>query len=362
MSKLNIKKISDISGNFDTEYLIDGCLTKSSFACIFGASGVGKTFTALDIGFAISSGREWFGRRTKASKVLYCAIEAGRTIEKRIQAYIESGNHNELLESNFNYLTAPINFHTSENDYNVFIEILEKNDFNNGLIIIDTLNALIGGADENASYAMGSIIDKLRKIIEKTNNAVLIVHHSGKNESRGLRGHSSLYAALDTLIEVSTNSGNDSHVWKVEKQRDDARNQFGFFKLVPTFFSNLNGREVSSCVIDEIHNGHYDSRIKTAKATNIQVTIAAIIKFLNSRGNGNKEQLLEVQIKEDEIVEVIKDDFADQFTCSNKLRIASRVRDLLNQLIESSYLIKNNKGLLSITLLFASEHMKLTNN
>jgi hypothetical protein len=40
---------------------------------------------------------------------------------------------------------------------------------------------------------------------------VMFVHHAGKDSQKGLRGHSSLLAALDTVIKVS-NAANQ-RIW-----------------------------------------------------------------------------------------------------------------------------------------------------
>ena len=87
-----------------------------------------------------------------------------------------------------------------------------------GLIVIDTLNRVMGGADENASDAMGTLITQVDAIKEATDATVFIVHHAGKDNSRGARGHSSLRAAVDAEFEVTRNGRVRSI--KVTKSRD----------------------------------------------------------------------------------------------------------------------------------------------
>jgi len=48
---------------------------------------------------------------------------------------------------------------------------------------------------------------------------VLMIHHAGKDSTRGARGHSSLRAAVDTEIEVSGQS-NPTSGTASPKQRD----------------------------------------------------------------------------------------------------------------------------------------------
>ena len=68
---------------------------------------------------------------------------------------------------------------------------------------IDTLNASAPGIDENASRDMGLLGEAAKALQALTGGLVAAVHHTGKDAARGLRGHSSLFAALDAAVEVS---------------------------------------------------------------------------------------------------------------------------------------------------------------
>src|SRR5690606_31022552 len=84
-----------------------------------------------------------------------------------------------------------------------------------GVVIIDTLNRAAPGMDENSSVDMGHAIHAAKLIQQGLGGLVLLVHHSGKDAAKGMRGHSSLYAALDAASEVKR-SGPD-RVWSLAK-------------------------------------------------------------------------------------------------------------------------------------------------
>ena len=69
-------------------------------------------------------------------------------------------------------------------------------------MIVDTLARTIAGGSENDSGDMTAAIRNLDYIKQQTGACVLLVHHTGKNQEAGLRGHSSLLAALDTSLLV----------------------------------------------------------------------------------------------------------------------------------------------------------------
>jgi len=92
------------------------------------------------------------------------------------------------------------------------------------LLVIDTLTVAASGADENSSSDMGLIIEAAKALQAKLGGLVLLVHHSGKDQSKGLRGHSSLHAALDAAIEVIRNHDNRRR-WRIAKvAKDDNSN------------------------------------------------------------------------------------------------------------------------------------------
>ena len=71
------------------------------------------------------------------------------------------------------------------------------------VVFIDTLNRAAPTADENSSKDMGEILEAAKRLQSLTGGLVVLVHHTGKDATKGLRGHSSLFAALDAAVEVS---------------------------------------------------------------------------------------------------------------------------------------------------------------
>ena len=77
-------------------YLVKDMLDAGSMAVLYGESGSGETFLAVDMALKIAAGADFFGRRTRQAGVIYLAAEAGRGIENRIVAYRDD---NELTET-----------------------------------------------------------------------------------------------------------------------------------------------------------------------------------------------------------------------------------------------------------------------
>ncbi|MDT3489021.1 AAA family ATPase [Stenotrophomonas maltophilia group sp. msm4] len=91
------------------------------------------------------------------------------------------------------------------------------------LIVIDTLNQTAAGADENSAKDMGRYIASMKLLRNATGAAVVVVHHSGKDLGKGMRGSSALLGAMDTTVEVERASDGRSIKVAVKKQKDAER-------------------------------------------------------------------------------------------------------------------------------------------
>ena len=75
------------------------------------------------------------------------------------------------------------------------------------VLIIDTWAMLTASMDENSGKDMSAAMAALRQLQTRVFNlTIIIIHHGGKDGSRGMRGHSSLLAAVDVAIEVDRSS------------------------------------------------------------------------------------------------------------------------------------------------------------
>ena len=117
------------------------------------------------------------------------------------------------------------------------------------LIVIDTLWCAMGGADENSAKDMGVVVARLKRIAEATGAAILVVHHPGKDEAKGMRGSSSLFAACDCVLRAFENN-NKRRVW-IEKSKDDLTGPLFTYELKPVSLGkDAEGEEITSCIVE----------------------------------------------------------------------------------------------------------------
>jgi hypothetical protein len=91
-----------------------------------------------------------------------------------------------------------------------------------------------GGGNENASEDMGAFITAAGAIQGRYECGLLVVHHAGKDATKGLRGHSSLLGAVDTELEIIRIEGAQppKGILHISKQKDGEDGQRIGFRMV----------------------------------------------------------------------------------------------------------------------------------
>lgn len=188
------------------EYLIKGIVPRFETVLIYGASQSGKSFFTFDLAMAVARGVPFAGRRTRKGLVIYCAAEAGvGFVDLRMPAY---GQHHGIPAGRLPFVCLTRKFDLFGNEPELVDLIAEikhhaaQFDVPLEAVVIDTLNKTTPGMDEISGKDVGVVMKRLERIREECNCGLWLVHH--KNAAgTGPRGHTSLYAAFETAIEVS---------------------------------------------------------------------------------------------------------------------------------------------------------------
>ena len=243
---------ADIEPVLDAAELVQSLLGAGTAAIIYGESNSGKTFLATDLALSVAAARPWAGRRVERAGVIYCALEGGHSFRNRVVAWLR---HHKINPAGLPFAAVPtaINMLDPSADLAKLAKTISiasaRFGCAVGLIVVDTLSRALAGGDENSPEDMGALVRNMDWLREATGAAVLFVHHSGKDLTRGARGHSLLRAAVDTEIEVTDREG--ARVGVVTKQRDLPKGGEIGFKLVPVVLGhNRHGEEVTSCIVE----------------------------------------------------------------------------------------------------------------
>ena len=259
------------------ETIVGGLLEAGTLAVLFGESNTGKSTFALDIGFRVSRGEAWRGRATRKGVVLWLALESAAGLRRRVVAH---RLHHKGGPPLFADVTAAVRL-LEVGDAHALIATIRAAEADAGekcaLVVVDTVARALAGGDENDGRDMGTLIRGCDLIRQETGATVLLIHHSGKDSTRGARGHSSLRAAVDTEIEV-TGQANPRQA-KVTKQRDLPSGDVFAFDLEPVELGRNadTGEAITACVIV-----HRDDVPVTPAAPRGKAT-AAILRALRAQ-------------------------------------------------------------------------------
>lgn len=227
-------------------YRIKGLVHDGDFSVVYGQSGSGKTFLVLYLAQKMATGRDVFGRRVRPSRVALFALEGASGLAKRLAAIQAAHGAAENLYVHREPLTL---FRNKDVVREVIAAIKE---YRADVVIFDTLSRTMSGANENSPEDMTHMVGIFGQIQAETGAHVMLVHHSGKNETLGARGHSSLRAAVDVELEVSAGEGGQRSL-RVTKGRDDADGlTYGFRLNVVDLGEDQDGDQITTCVVEEL--------------------------------------------------------------------------------------------------------------
>lgn len=229
-------------------WIIDDFFPQSANVCMmYGAPSSYKSFIALDVMLSIAHGIKYHGRDVEQGSICYIAAEGAAGLWKRIIAWQKFHGLTEISD-NFIVRDGGFNLHDKK-ELAAFADEIQETGIKPKFVVIDTLARCFGDLDENSNAAMGSAIVSCDILREKIGSKVLIIHHSGKDKTKGARGGIALPCGVDTSFEVSA-VGQKVCKLLVRKQKDDEDGKEFFYKMnvVPLDFKDLKGNQIASLV------------------------------------------------------------------------------------------------------------------
>ena len=243
---------NDIMTSSDSPNFVENYLTDGGLSVVYGDANTGKSFFAIDLGAHVALGWTWMGKQVKQGAVIYCALEGQAGAIKRLEAFAQHHGQN-VTSSPLALYREPVNLLDDASTAELIEAIQEaaKTRQEVRLVIIDTLSRAMVGGNENSPDDMSRAVSNADRVRLATGAHVMLIHHTGKDQARGARGHSSLRAATDTELEISHNSDSDPVLVEMKKQRDlEYAEAVGFrLHVVELGRETEWGTPVTSCVV-----------------------------------------------------------------------------------------------------------------
>ncbi|CAL8981589.1 hypothetical protein RHODGE_RHODGE_02917 [Rhodoplanes serenus] len=224
------------------EYVLKPIIPVRGLAMLFAGRGIGKTFVAMNIAFAVSCGGEFLRWKADAARpVLYVDGEMPQeALQERILAMDQASDvwpekdFFRLLSMDRQALGVSLNLANPKHQ-----AAIEDNLGDAKFLVIDNLSTLVNGGAENDAESWIAMQEWLLRLRRK-GVSVLVVHHAGR--SGNARGTSKREDVLDTVIQLKRPEGYDP--------RDGARFEVHLTKARGVFGDDANPFEAKLKVID----------------------------------------------------------------------------------------------------------------
>jgi RecA-family ATPase len=229
-------------------WLIEELISDYGLSIVYGDPGAGKSFVVLDMALRIAFGLPWHDVVTKQIGVLYIAGEGSRGLGKRVKGW-RKGHGLEGAKAPFLLLPVAVQLldpKEVEKLKRTIVAAMERAGFHIGLVIIDTVSRAIAGQDENGQESMSMFIKACSDIQAQIGGAVIGVHHSGKDSSRGMRGSTVLLGGCDASIKLTKNE--QTVTLEVEKQKDAEQAEPIYMTMKKVEWATGLGKEESTLV------------------------------------------------------------------------------------------------------------------
>lgn len=248
------------------DWAVKGLIPTNGVTVLYGASGSGKTFLAAHLALCVASGADFLKHRVKKGKVVYIAAESPTSLERRLavmsQLDTKSYGGYEFVGDEVSIYQGGIDLFIKEKAMALIAAIKNFHDMFDpvGVCIIDTLAAAFSGIDEN-SNDMATVVKIAEYIQRELFCPVVIIHHTGKDTTRGLRGHSSLRGGIEQALYVE-GMANPRRIF-VDKIKDEKTGDETPFDLISidTEIVDSDGEAVKGCLVQY---GAFDAVPKTS--------------------------------------------------------------------------------------------------
>lgn len=243
-----LRRAADLLDQPPMTWLIDGLVPQAGEVVLYGGSGSGKSFIALDLSLCVATGRQWLSEYEVIQGIaIYVAAEGLAGMPSRLRAWLRHHRLTDAALDRWYCLVEPLNL-MQLTSVAAFIEAAKAaaGGHGIGLVTVDTLARCMPGGDENSAMDIGAVIANVDLIRSRLGAAVLIVHHTGRNGEQE-RGSTALRGSADAMFQCVPDAASQGYVRiRCTKMKDAEPAEDVHTRRLPVA---IDGADERSCVI-----------------------------------------------------------------------------------------------------------------
>ena len=255
--RFRIDRAVDFAMRKPPGWLVRDLVPRAALGLIYAEPGAGKTFFVLDLALHMAAGKPWREKATKGLRVAYIVAEGMGGFSVRLRA-ASLRMPLELDGLVFDVVADVPNLLDPAQVADLIAQLKERGQFD--VVFVDTFAQVTAGGNENAGEDMGRALSHCRAIHEALSALVVLVHHAGKDPTKGARGWSGIRAAVDFEIELVRMG--ESREARVTKQKDGRDGAVYHFRLenTTTDLVDEDGEPAQSCYVLHVEQPVADAK------------------------------------------------------------------------------------------------------
>jgi len=208
------------------QWLIRDVLQRRTAGLLFGKSNVFKSFTAIDLGLAVATGRPWHGQPTEQGNVVFVATEGANGVGRlRVPGWFD---HYQIPATERRAFLYPeeIALDRKESVDEFIRELTGAGTFS--LIVLDIFAGTMLGSEIEDTTAR-AWVNSVQRLIRELGVTVLTVAHTGWHDETRARMHTHFWGSFDTRLKVEGDKDKRTACLTVNRHKDaDSSGEWGF--------------------------------------------------------------------------------------------------------------------------------------
>ena len=195
----SLKEILEDDSSPPEPIIDNGILLDGTILIIVGPAKSKKTFLTQNLALSIAMGNDFSGFKiTKPKKVAYFLAEGGYYSNRerliKMAENISPDNTDNFLIDYPSYILL-----NHQESYEEIYSLIKESGAE--VVVFDPL-IRFHDAEENSANGISEVFSRIRQLIDELGISVILVHHTGKVETRGGRGSSAITGEYDSCLTI----------------------------------------------------------------------------------------------------------------------------------------------------------------